>query len=117
MVGDQFGYWQFFPPTASDVNEWGILPVWGFADVVVSNAEGVPVGERLFGYFPPANYLKMTPTHINDLRWLMALRIAQLCPQATTPIAEYWLNLITIRRRMIFGCCCFRCILRLIVVR
>lgn len=70
VVGDQFGYWQFFPPTASDVNEWGILPVWGFADVVVSNAEGVPVGERLFGYFPPANYLKMTPTHINDLRWV-----------------------------------------------
>ena len=53
VVGDQFGYWQFFPPSGHDVKNWGIIPVWGFADVVASNAEGVPVGERLFGYFPP----------------------------------------------------------------
>jgi hypothetical protein len=70
VVGDQFGYWQFFPPTGDDVKDWGILPVWGFADVVASNAEGVPVGERLFGYFPPATYLKMTPTHVSKLRWI-----------------------------------------------
>jgi hypothetical protein len=69
VVGDQFGYWQFFPPTTNDKN-WGILPVWGFADVVASNADGVPVGERLFGYFPPATYLKMLPTHPNKLSWI-----------------------------------------------
>jgi hypothetical protein len=34
VVGDQFGYWQFFPPTGDEVKDWGILPVWGFADVV-----------------------------------------------------------------------------------
>jgi hypothetical protein len=54
VVGDQFGYWQFFPSTGNDTKNWGILPVWGFADVVASNAEDVPVGERLFGYFPLA---------------------------------------------------------------
>lgn len=70
VVGDQFGYWQFFPPTGNDAQGWGILPVWGFADIVASNCEGVPVGERLFGYFPPATYLKMTPTHVNELRWI-----------------------------------------------
>jgi hypothetical protein len=70
VVGDQFGYWKFFPPTAVDTKDWGILPVWGFADVVASNAEGVPVGERLFGYFPPATYLAMKPIHTNGLRWI-----------------------------------------------
>lgn len=70
VVGDQFGYWQFFPPAGNEVKDWGILPVWGFADVVASNAEDVPVGERLFGYFPPATYLKMTPTDVNKMRWI-----------------------------------------------
>ncbi|MBU3006149.1 DUF2855 family protein [Paraglaciecola arctica] len=70
VVGDQFGYWQFFPPTGNNVREWGILPVWGFADVVASNAENVAVGERLFGYFPPATYLKMTPTAVSEYRWI-----------------------------------------------
>jgi hypothetical protein len=70
VVGDQFGYWQFFPPTDNDNKEWGILPVWGFANVIASNVDDVPVGERLFGYFPPATYLKMKPTAVNKLRWI-----------------------------------------------
>lgn len=70
VVGDQFGYWQFFPPSRGNAAEWGILPVWGFADVVVSKADGIPVGERLFGYFPPATHLKMVPTEVEGLRWI-----------------------------------------------
>jgi hypothetical protein len=70
VVGDQFGYWQFFPPSNNEVKDWGILPVWGFADVVASNAEDVPIGERLFGYFPPATYLKMTPTRVSKRLWI-----------------------------------------------
>lgn len=68
ILGDTLGYWQFFPPTGMDCEGWGIIPVWGFADVVVSHAAGVAVGERLFGYFPPANYLKMTPTRLSPQR-------------------------------------------------
>lgn len=73
VAGDQIGYWQFFPPHAPKANEaadqddisgWGILPVWGFADVVVSDVEGVAVGERLYGYFPPAHFLKIKPINI-----------------------------------------------------
>lgn len=74
VVGDKLGYWQFFPPSGDDTGlnteGWGVLPVWGFADVVVSRAEGVNVGERLFGYFPPASHLKMKPVHINAARWI-----------------------------------------------
>jgi hypothetical protein len=72
VVGDQWGYWQFFPPSANNNQDWGILPVWGFADVVASNVQGVHLGERLFGYFPPASHLIMKPSHIHKQRWIDA---------------------------------------------
>ena len=58
QVGDQLGYWQFFPTGDPD---WGIIPVWGFADVVASRCEGIEPGERLYGYFPPAGFVRMRP--------------------------------------------------------
>lgn len=67
-AGEQLGYWQFFPPTGNDADGWGVIPVWGFADVVASKAEGVGAGERLFGYFPPASYLTMTPVGLSPQR-------------------------------------------------
>jgi len=64
VVGDQLGYWQFFPPSGEDTDGWGLIPVWGFADVVRSNDSEISVGERLFGYFPPATYLTLKPGNI-----------------------------------------------------
>ncbi|MBU2167465.1 MAG: DUF2855 family protein [Alphaproteobacteria bacterium] len=52
--GDAIGYWQVFPTGRDD---YGLMPVWGFADVVDSRAEGVEVGARVFGYFPMADRL------------------------------------------------------------
>lgn len=52
--GDAIGYWSVFP-TGRD--GYGLMPVWGFADVVASRAEGVEVGARVFGYFPMADTL------------------------------------------------------------
>lgn len=66
VAGDTLGYWQFFPPTDANAEKWGIIPVWGFAEVTASNAEGVKTGERLFGYFPPASHLVMRPDAIAD---------------------------------------------------
>ncbi|MFN3853570.1 MAG: DUF2855 family protein [Phreatobacter sp.] len=43
--GEKMAYWRFFP--ASD--GYGRIPVWGFADVMASGAEGLAEGERLFG--------------------------------------------------------------------
>ncbi len=65
-VGDQIGYWKFFPPSDDNDEIWGILPVWGFADVVSSNSEEIPVGERLYGYFPTAHYLKLKPAMVKS---------------------------------------------------
>ncbi len=67
-AGDQLGYWQFFPASDNDAGKWGIIPVWGFADAVASNVEGVNLGERVFGYFPTSGYLKMQDVKVFDNR-------------------------------------------------
>lgn len=69
VMGDKLKYWQFFPANNNE-GQWGIIPVWGFAHVVASNNSQVPVGDKLFGYFPPASLLKMAPTHINEQRFV-----------------------------------------------
>ena len=66
VAGDMIGYWQFFPPHDNANEQWGIIPVWGFATVTASRCEGVEVGERLFGYFPPADELKMSNVTLNQ---------------------------------------------------
>lgn len=52
--GDAIGYWRVFPAGEKD---FGMMPVWGFADVAASRAPGVDVGARVFGYFPMADTL------------------------------------------------------------
>ena len=59
-LGDMLRYWEFFP--ASDGK--GIVPVWGFADVVASACGDVEVGERLYGYFPMSTHLVVQPENI-----------------------------------------------------
>lgn len=68
-MGDKLAYWQFFPATDNVSAEWGIIPVWGFADVVESEHQEVPAGERLFGYFPTANELIMSPAKVSSGLW------------------------------------------------
>jgi Protein of unknown function (DUF2855) len=67
-AGDQLGYWQFFPASANEESTWGIIPVWGFAEVKASNIKGVNAGERIFGYFPTASYLKMANVKVLENR-------------------------------------------------
>ncbi|MBM0274594.1 DUF2855 family protein [Micromonospora tarensis] len=58
VLGDAMRYWQFFPPAARGLGpQWGLPPLWGFADVVASRVAGVEVGQRLYGYLPPAGHL------------------------------------------------------------
>ena len=68
VLGDKLAYWQFFPAAGPDAANWGVIPVWGFADVIASKADGVPVGDRLFGYFPPASHLTMSPVRVSPER-------------------------------------------------
>jgi hypothetical protein len=71
--GEAMSYWQFFPVPSGTDSSWGIIPVWGFADVLESRADGVDVGERFYGYFPMADSVvlhasKTSPQGFVDLR-------------------------------------------------
>jgi hypothetical protein len=65
VAGDTIGYWQFFPAIDNPDNSWGCIPVWGFAEVVTSNNKAIEQGERVFGYFPPADYLIVKPIKVS----------------------------------------------------
>ncbi|MEO1321416.1 MAG: DUF2855 family protein [Pseudomonadota bacterium] len=56
-------YWNFFP---SGSDAMGRVPVWGFATVIESKADGVSTGQRLYGYFPISEELIVTPTKTSD---------------------------------------------------
>ena len=57
VLGDGMSYWDFFPAA----NGWGRVPMWGFAEVERSEAEGVEPGTRLYGYLPSSSHLVVTP--------------------------------------------------------
>ena len=66
VAGETIGYWKFFPAGNDENNEWGCIPMWGFAEIVESNIEDLNVGERLFGYFPPSDLLTLSPIKVSD---------------------------------------------------
>ena len=66
VAGDTIGYWQFFKTTEDANNEWGCIPVWGFAKIIKSNVDELIVGERLFGYFPPGDILNLQPIKVTN---------------------------------------------------
>lgn len=61
LSGDMIGYWKFFP-----VEEpWGVVPVWGFADIVQSRCDALGVGERFWGFLPMASHVVFKPSEIS----------------------------------------------------
>ncbi len=77
IVGEKLGYWNFFPADAG----WGIIPVWGFADIVETRSPDVKTGERLYGYFPMGTHLVMLPGKTTEASLAdMAKHRAELSP-------------------------------------
>ena len=66
VAGNTIGYWQFFKTIEDANNEWGCIPVWGFAKIIKSNVDELIVGERLFGYFPPGDILNLKPIKVTN---------------------------------------------------
>lgn len=60
VVGDAFGYWNFFP----GAGEWGVVPMWGHAIVAESRHPEIAVGERVYGYLPMANQMDVQPVAV-----------------------------------------------------
>jgi len=62
VTGKSFGYWDFFPTK----EDWGRIPVWGFANIMESKVDGLSAGERIYGYFPISQYLIVEPEKITE---------------------------------------------------
>lgn len=56
--GFAIGYWKFFP---TSVPGQGLVPVWGIGEVVESTHPDLAIGTRLYGFYPMAEELVMTP--------------------------------------------------------
>lgn len=90
--GDRMKYWDFYP--AAD--GWGVIPVWGFADVVASMADGVKVGERFYGYFPMSSHVTLKVAKSNaggfiegtELRQALAAVYNQYTRTAADPLYD-----------------------------
>lgn len=99
-IGKGEGYWSFFP-SGSDGH--GLLPVWGFGEIVASTVDALKPGEILYGYFPLASDLRLSPGSIRAESFTdmaahrQALpgaynryqRIAQI-PTFSPAVADYW---------------------------
>jgi hypothetical protein len=62
VFGEAMSYWDFFPAPEG----WGRVPMWGFAQVERSEADGVEPGRRLYGYLPPSEHLVVRPASVDD---------------------------------------------------
>ena len=59
--GDAMAYWNFYPRE----DEWGVIPVWGFAQVSESMCDGIEAGQRFYGYYPMASDVVLTPARVS----------------------------------------------------
>lgn len=66
VLGDAFHYWDFFPAAEG----WGRIPVWGFAEVLASTADGLDAGERLYGYLPMSTHLLIEPGEVKGATFM-----------------------------------------------
>ncbi|OYY71490.1 MAG: hypothetical protein B7Y00_03600 [Sphingomonadales bacterium 17-56-6] len=62
VIGDMFGYWNFFPAEG----DFGIVPMWGHAVVEQSRHPDIAAGERVYGYLPMGTHLDVTPGKVSQ---------------------------------------------------
>lgn len=79
VFGEAMHYWDFFP---AGEDGWGRVPMWGFAEVERSEAEGVEPGTRLFGYLPPSSHLVVTPADASEAGFVDAAPHRAALPSA-----------------------------------
>jgi hypothetical protein len=77
VSGDAIGYWHYYPSNDAD---WGTVPVWGCASVIESRCDDIPVGERLWGFFPMASHAILQPGQIIQDQFMDAAEHRQKLP-------------------------------------
>jgi hypothetical protein len=68
IFGETMSYWKFFPSE----DGWGRMPVWGFAEVIESEAEQLEPDTRVYGYLPPSSELVVQPARVDARGFLDA---------------------------------------------
>ncbi len=76
ISGDTIGYWGYYPAEGN----WGKVPVWGCANVVQSNCVEVPVGDRLWGFFPMASHAVLRPGKVREDQFVDVAEHRQALP-------------------------------------
>ena len=70
VFGDAMRYWGFYPTQhlagVHDAAKWGRIPVWGFGEIIESLHADLPVGERLYGYWPMSSTVDLQPVRVTD---------------------------------------------------
>ncbi len=61
VIGDMFGYWNFFPAEG----DWGVVPMWGHAVVEETQHPDIAIGERVYGYLPMGTHLDVLPGKVS----------------------------------------------------
>lgn len=79
VMGEAMSYWDFFPAAERG---WGRVPVWGFAEVERSEADGVEPGTRVYGYLPPSSHLLVTPADAGEAGFVDAAPHRETLPSA-----------------------------------
>ena len=66
VIGDMFGYWNFFPPLQNEnAGDYGVVPMWGHAVVEESRHADIAPGERVYGYLPMGTHLDVLPGKVS----------------------------------------------------
>jgi len=60
-TGDSLGYWGFFPAEEG----WGRIPAMGWGEVIASAHPDIPVGERVWGWFPYSTRLRIQAGNVS----------------------------------------------------
>ena len=55
FLGHQNHYWDIYPTEGP----WGLVPAWGYADVIASRSPDLAVGARIFGVLPLASHAEL----------------------------------------------------------
>jgi hypothetical protein len=63
VLGESLSYFSFFPASEEG---WGRIPAWGYGEVTVSKNDDLPVGTRVFGYFPMSTHVVMKASATKD---------------------------------------------------
>ena len=103
LSGDMIGYWRYFPADGRR----GKVPAWGIAEVIESKSADIEPGERLYGFFPMASHLDLTPAILRLAPLKMWQRIVNRCQNCITNITALVLNLNISKLWKMSDACCF----------